>query len=262
MKDSQKAENSNWPDSVRLEMVEKSNHYDNPQVYQYGYYDGYQKRNSLPTPSQEGGSAGVWRKASDVKMEEGIQWFYKIPSNGNRGISRYVEDDNSLKFLVYGDWEAFPNDFLDKILLLDETSTPSPSQITTQLVGGLSAEEVEDSKKLWNEVGKVFHQPCISFVCHDHILKELQSKFSLSYKSQPTGEAAGDGWVEGLPPERKGWSNSVDVNVLYSDGLVSTGSYSYQLKVWQDYMYGNRGILKIIKWQPLPAPPASNQVNN
>ncbi len=34
-----------WPDEVRLKMIEKSEFYDNPTVYQYGYYDGYQKRN-------------------------------------------------------------------------------------------------------------------------------------------------------------------------------------------------------------------------
>lgn len=32
-----------WSDSVRLEMVEKSELYDSPRIYQYGYYDGYQK---------------------------------------------------------------------------------------------------------------------------------------------------------------------------------------------------------------------------
>ncbi len=33
-----------WPDDVRLKMIEKSEFYNNPTVYQYGYYDGYQKR--------------------------------------------------------------------------------------------------------------------------------------------------------------------------------------------------------------------------
>lgn len=33
-----------WPDKVRLEMIEKSKIYDeSPRVYQYGYYDGFQK---------------------------------------------------------------------------------------------------------------------------------------------------------------------------------------------------------------------------
>ena len=34
-----------WPDSVRLKMIEKSEFYGEPRIYQYGYYDGYQKRN-------------------------------------------------------------------------------------------------------------------------------------------------------------------------------------------------------------------------
>lgn len=32
-----------WPDSVRLEMIDKSNFYQEPRIYQYGYYDGFQK---------------------------------------------------------------------------------------------------------------------------------------------------------------------------------------------------------------------------
>jgi hypothetical protein len=34
-----------WPDSVRLKMIEKSEFYREPKVYQYGYYDGYQLQN-------------------------------------------------------------------------------------------------------------------------------------------------------------------------------------------------------------------------
>jgi hypothetical protein len=36
-------ENKNWPDDVRLKMIEKSEFYpDDKQVYQYGFYDGFQ----------------------------------------------------------------------------------------------------------------------------------------------------------------------------------------------------------------------------
>jgi hypothetical protein len=35
-------ENKNWPDKVRLKMIEKSKFYVDEQVYQYGFYDGYQ----------------------------------------------------------------------------------------------------------------------------------------------------------------------------------------------------------------------------
>ena len=34
-----------WPDSVRLKMIEKSEFYGEPTIYQYGYYDGYQLQN-------------------------------------------------------------------------------------------------------------------------------------------------------------------------------------------------------------------------
>ena len=31
-----------WPDEVRLNMIEKSEFYSEPQIYQYGFYDGFQ----------------------------------------------------------------------------------------------------------------------------------------------------------------------------------------------------------------------------
>src|SRR5574337_1292165 len=36
-------ETDNWPNTTRLEMIERSEVYDKPVLYQYGYYDGYQK---------------------------------------------------------------------------------------------------------------------------------------------------------------------------------------------------------------------------
>lgn len=35
-----------WPDEVRLKMIEKSEFYSEPQVYQYGFYDGFQHAQS------------------------------------------------------------------------------------------------------------------------------------------------------------------------------------------------------------------------
>ena len=32
-----------WPDQVRLDMIENSEWYESPSVYQYGFYDGYQR---------------------------------------------------------------------------------------------------------------------------------------------------------------------------------------------------------------------------
>lgn len=32
-----------WPDEIRLEMIEKSEFFKSAKVYQYGYYDGYQR---------------------------------------------------------------------------------------------------------------------------------------------------------------------------------------------------------------------------
>lgn len=35
-----------WPDEVRLKMIEKSEFYSEPRVYQYGFYDGFQHAQS------------------------------------------------------------------------------------------------------------------------------------------------------------------------------------------------------------------------
>ena len=47
-------ENKNWPDKVRLKMIEKSEFYpEDKQVYQYGFYDGYQyAQQQQPQPEQ------------------------------------------------------------------------------------------------------------------------------------------------------------------------------------------------------------------
>jgi hypothetical protein len=42
-------ETNNWPDDVRLKMIEKSKFYpDDERVYQYGFYDGYQFASQTP----------------------------------------------------------------------------------------------------------------------------------------------------------------------------------------------------------------------
>lgn len=35
-----------WPDEVRLHMIEKSEFYQTPNIYQYGFYDAYQLQNA------------------------------------------------------------------------------------------------------------------------------------------------------------------------------------------------------------------------
>lgn len=67
-----------------------------------------------------------------------------------------------------------------------------------------------------------------------------------------------DNWIytkDKLPEERPGWSHSKDVNILYSDSEVSTGSYRYlNIREWADYIYGKREGVEVIAWQPLPRP--------
>lgn len=43
MNDAMKHDTDRWPEEARLDMIEKSEWYENPQNYQYGYYDGYQR---------------------------------------------------------------------------------------------------------------------------------------------------------------------------------------------------------------------------
>ena len=60
-----------------------------------------------------------------------------------------------------------------------------------------------------------------------------------------------------LPENRsnEGWSHSLDVNILYEDNVVSTGSYRYlNIKEWADYLYNKRDK-KVTHWQPLPTSP-------
>lgn len=59
-----------WPDSVRFKMIEKSNLYREPQIYQYGYYDGYQLQNE--------------------KIKKAIELIQKARSND--GEDRFLQD--------------------------------------------------------------------------------------------------------------------------------------------------------------------------
>ena len=77
--------------------------------------------------------------------------------------------------------------------------------------------------------------------------------------SWQSSQPINSGWVsveERLPDERKGWSNSLNVNLLLRDEVelfVSTGSYSYHFKKWSEHLYN--GSYEIIAWMPLPSPP-------
>ena len=62
-------QNSNWPDSVRLKMIEESELYQEPRIYQYGYYDGYQ----LATDGREE------LEKENERLRDGIKWACDNP---------------------------------------------------------------------------------------------------------------------------------------------------------------------------------------
>lgn len=67
----------NWPDEVRLEMIEKSEFYQHPQIYQYGYYDGYQKASQQTAALQQRVKEleGEWVSVEERLPDIGVRVF-------------------------------------------------------------------------------------------------------------------------------------------------------------------------------------------
>lgn len=61
----------NWPDHVRIKMIERSEFYENPSLYQYGYYDGYQ--HALASEEQREGWVRV-----ETELKEKIEYLEEI----------------------------------------------------------------------------------------------------------------------------------------------------------------------------------------
>lgn len=70
---------SNWPDNVRLKMIEKSEFYQQPQIYQYGYYDGYQE--ALQRMADNAKGFAEWIESNQWEEYDGEGNWYQPSEN-------------------------------------------------------------------------------------------------------------------------------------------------------------------------------------
>lgn len=70
-----------WPNDIRLKMIEKSEFYSEPKIYQYGYYDGFQKGIGVstdqikPTNEQKYVSIKVSNIITQIAKETNIKGY-------------------------------------------------------------------------------------------------------------------------------------------------------------------------------------------
>ncbi len=65
---------NHWPDEIRLKMIEKSKFYpDEMPIYQYGYYDGFQKAQEAKTV--------IFKDGTFIKVDNGVTWEYENDAN-------------------------------------------------------------------------------------------------------------------------------------------------------------------------------------
>lgn len=112
--------------------------------------ENYDASEVLTVQTKEAKEGPRWVKASEYDFEEGIQLLYKIPDNGNKGICRW-DSEGWLEYLVYGNWDKFPPEYLSRVLILDESSAPeSGGEEKEQLIN--FAKEVSQWTLQFNQV--------------------------------------------------------------------------------------------------------------
>jgi hypothetical protein len=220
-------QNANWPDSVRLKMIEKSEHYDNPQVYQYGYYDGYQEAHQ----KEAGASAGVveeWEKAL-VSLTPGgsefcgdaaycVKYVKEFQASQHKMIAQLIKEKKSHStppVAVEGAGDEWQEQFLSVlenykngkvndlgliswlqylvINPLQEAITPTP-----KIEEGLKAEDKDLIIHGLNEGAEELRAEALGWKTKYEILHGFFEKME-EYKALP---AAGEGWVivgDGMP---------------------------------------------------------------
>lgn len=92
-------ENSNWPDKVRLHMIEKSKFYpDDERIYQYGFYDGYHYAlQNTPKIEAEG---------KELPSDEEIEKYAELNSGSNYVKNHFTKhyDNRKLGILIGAKW--------------------------------------------------------------------------------------------------------------------------------------------------------------
>jgi hypothetical protein len=90
-------DNANWPDEVRLKMIEKSEFYQDPQIYQYGFYDGYQLA-SVPSTSNQT-LEQLAEQRYPIMSEDEYNIKYKKPTHENYIAYKFVEEQKRQAFI-------------------------------------------------------------------------------------------------------------------------------------------------------------------
>jgi hypothetical protein len=102
-------ENKKWPDDVRFKMIEKSEFYSDPRVYQFGFYDGYQLAKESETPSTEK-DQDYWKKRCEA-AEENIK-TYSDWNNERLDVDR-ISSTADVLFLkwkaAFDNWQQLKN---------------------------------------------------------------------------------------------------------------------------------------------------------
>lgn len=72
-----------WPDAVRLKMIEKSEFYTEPRIYQYGFYDGYTLQSEQ--------NAALYEALKDILNPDHDMESFKVAlTNGRAALAKAV----------------------------------------------------------------------------------------------------------------------------------------------------------------------------
>lgn len=105
-----------WPDAVRLKMIERSEFYTQPNIYQYGFYDGYQlSREELEAKDEEIQRLESEQRITESQLiiaEDGVQRLKGLISQAwaQSKINCEVENGAGDAGEVYISWLQFCKD--------------------------------------------------------------------------------------------------------------------------------------------------------
>ena len=249
---------NNWPDEVRLEMVHRSEFYENPSVYQYGYYDGYQK--ALAQPPYNTGKE-LDRRYSLQEIKECF---------GDAGV-------------VGCNW------LLDKLKSISQLSAPNTGKLEyeTDFFKGFEAglkESIPSANTgkggVWRKASEGFFPTksgsyhlrhrnidgtwfgLWAYIFPDAIDTDFWKRIGYEYLDESI--SGGDGWIEfkeGQPlPDY-----DVPALWLYEDGKMNVDSLDKDGNPWLFGGAKDEGGWpqdpSVTHWRPLPPPPVEQKLN-